>query len=217
MKGDLIAYFNETVATTHEPMLQLAASITRDPHLARDACQEAYLEFFLALNRRKAIANRGAWLRRVVINKALAVARRRKAGVGAPLDALDGLEPAVAEDSADEGTVTALRAVRVLAGEPRFFGPNPGRVWLTGAVAEHPRRRLPACLAWTRAYGLPHIRAPFSAPPRDHKQKAWFNPMGVSGGLPSLQLSTVSGDSLRDSIGRLVNFPSDPCGRGLLR
>lgn len=120
MTGALIAYFNETVATTHEPMLQLAASITHDPHLARDACQEAYLEFFLALNRRTAIANRGAWLRRVVINKALAVVRRRKAAVGAPLDALDGLEPAVAEDAADEGTATALRgALAAMSPEER--------------------------------------------------------------------------------------------------
>ena len=84
--------------------------------------------------------------------------------------------------------------LRVLVGEPRFFGPKPGRPWLTGAAIEHPRRRLPACLAWTRAYGLPHIAAPFSGATPDCKQNNMVQPHGgqarpaLYGGRDSLRV-----------------------------
>lgn len=73
---------------------------------------------------------------------------------------------------------TGSAAVRVLVGEPQDPGPKPGRPWLTGAVVEHPRRRLPACLAWTRAYGLPHIASPFSETTPDPKQENMIQPHG---------------------------------------
>ena len=89
---------------------------------------------------------------------------------------------------------TGSAAVRVLVGEPQDPGPKPGRPWLTGAVVEHPRRRLPACLAWTRAYGLPHIASPFSETTPDPKQENMIQPHGG----PARPALYGGRDSLRD-------------------
>lgn len=76
-----------------------------------------------------------------------------------------------------------------------IFRPKPsGRRWLTGAVVGCRRRRLPACLPWMQAYGLPHIAAPFSETTPDRKQKSMVQPHGgparpaLYGGRDSLRV-----------------------------
>ena len=101
----------------------------------------------------------------------------------------------------------AVPACRALVGEPQNFGPKPGRRWFTGAVVEHSRRRLFACLAWTQAYGLPHIVAPFSETTPNRKQKSMVQPHGgqarpaLYGGRDSLRVRpTIAPHRIADGL-----------------
>jgi len=91
-RRDDLAVFETIRESTSVAMARLALSITRDEHLARDACQEAYLELYLALRRKRPIANHRAWLRKVVVSKALSSVRtKRPSGAGVlSLEELDG-------------------------------------------------------------------------------------------------------------------------------
>jgi len=91
-------------------------------------------------------------------NRGCAGTRRRAPSTGGPMAAAavrglrSGLAPcrgslgeaALWVGAQHRGRLQAI-VVRVLVGEPRFFGLRVSPHWLTGAVAEHPRQRLLLC------------------------------------------------------------------------
>jgi RNA polymerase sigma-70 factor (ECF subfamily) len=108
-----IADFGVFYEETYDRAYRTALGIVRDPALAADVTQEAYVSAFRQRDRFRGDAPSQAWLHRIVVNEALSVMRRRPQpkrdadltrfiapddAVGttsrlALLDALDGLSP----------------------------------------------------------------------------------------------------------------------------
>lgn len=107
--ADFGAFYEET----YDRAFRTALGIVRDPALAADVTQEAYVSAYRQRDRFRGDAPSRAWLHRIVVNEALSVLRRRakvKRDVDlapllvpdtashttarlALLDALDGLSP----------------------------------------------------------------------------------------------------------------------------
>jgi RNA polymerase sigma-70 factor (ECF subfamily) len=64
--------------------LGAARRVTRDPGLAEDAAQEAFLRAFRALNDYRHEASFRAWIRRIAIHAAIDIMRRRRPEVRLP-------------------------------------------------------------------------------------------------------------------------------------
>jgi RNA polymerase sigma-70 factor (ECF subfamily) len=69
---------------TYDLAYRTALGIVRDPGLAADVTQEAYVSAYKHRDRFRGEAPSGAWLYRIVVNQALAVIRRRRALGTAP-------------------------------------------------------------------------------------------------------------------------------------
>lgn len=68
---------------------QLCRAVLRDPHLGADAAQETFMRLWRALARGLAptdLEDAGAWLRRVALNAAIDLQRRRERHTLAPLE-----------------------------------------------------------------------------------------------------------------------------------
>jgi len=107
--ADFGAFYERTYAVAY----RTALGIVRDPALAADVTQDAYVAAYRHRDRFRGEAPSGAWLHRIIVNRALSVLRRRPAtrpgadltpllvpddAAGttsrlALLDALDGLSP----------------------------------------------------------------------------------------------------------------------------
>ena len=108
-----IADFGAFYEETYDRAYRTALGIVRDPALAADVTQEAYVSAYRKRDRFRGEAPSAAWLHKIVVNEALSVVRRRPAqkrdaDLGpflvpdtaphstarlALLDALDGLPP----------------------------------------------------------------------------------------------------------------------------
>ena len=71
--------FDHVVQSSAADMARIALHITRDLHLAEDACQEACFALWRAFAGRADIRDQQAWLRRVVANKAIDAVKARAA------------------------------------------------------------------------------------------------------------------------------------------
>jgi RNA polymerase sigma-70 factor (ECF subfamily) len=103
----VLELYHSVVNGMADELVHLAVRVTRDRHLAEDACQEAYAELYKAVTRRSDILNHREWLRRVVVNKALAVARTRAGPDGSArlsLDAQGSPPPEETDDSITSDT-----------------------------------------------------------------------------------------------------------------
>jgi RNA polymerase sigma-70 factor (ECF subfamily) len=105
--------FGEFYEATYERAYRTALGIVREPALAADVTQEAYVSAYRQRDRFRGDAPSSAWLHKIVVNQALSAMRRRRparrdADLGpflvpdsahattsrlALLDALDGLAP----------------------------------------------------------------------------------------------------------------------------
>ena len=74
-----IADFAAFYERTYELAYRTALGILRDAALAADVTQEAYVAAYRDRDRFRGDAPPGAWLHRIVVNKALSAARRRPA------------------------------------------------------------------------------------------------------------------------------------------
>jgi RNA polymerase sigma-70 factor (ECF subfamily) len=111
MSQPLSEQFRVIFRSTNGAVARLALSITRDPQLAQDASQEAYLALLRALRKSATIANHRAWLRRVVIRKCNAL-RAPPGGLDAPPASLDALDEAAhppADSPAQDGPAAEVR------------------------------------------------------------------------------------------------------------
>jgi len=72
-----IADFAAFYERTYDLAYRTALGILRDPALAADVTQEAYVAAYRDRDRFRGDAPPGAWLHRIVVNKALSAARRR--------------------------------------------------------------------------------------------------------------------------------------------
>jgi len=68
--------FRELVETHQHEVYTLALRLTRDPDLAADVAQEAFVRAWRALPRFRAEAAFGTWLHRIVVNTAWTLRRR---------------------------------------------------------------------------------------------------------------------------------------------
>lgn len=74
-----IADFSAFYERTHDVAYRTALGIVRDPALAADVTQEAYVSAYQHRSRFRGDAPSGAWLHRIVVNQALSALRRRRA------------------------------------------------------------------------------------------------------------------------------------------
>lgn len=95
-RGDQKAQF-ELYRRYHRAMYNTTLRIVRDPADAEDVMQEAFLKAFLKLNTYRGEVSFGAWLKRIVINRALDFLRLKKAMLaldvaGEPAEPAEGAE-----------------------------------------------------------------------------------------------------------------------------
>src|SRR6266508_4030843 len=74
-----IADFGAFYERTYDVAYRTALGIVRDPALAADVAQEAYVSAYRHRGRFRGEAPSGAWLHRIVVNQALSALRRRRA------------------------------------------------------------------------------------------------------------------------------------------
>jgi RNA polymerase sigma-70 factor (ECF subfamily) len=93
---------------TYHAAYRTALGIVRDPALAADVTQEAYVAAYRHRDRFRGEAPSTAWLHRIVVNQALAALRRRPAS-----SAVVDLSPLMAPDGAGH-SVTRLTLLQAL-------------------------------------------------------------------------------------------------------
>lgn len=70
----------------HKAMYNTALRIVRDQMLAEDVMQEAFLSAFEKLDQFSGLVTFGAWLKKIVINKAIVAYRKQKKESSSPLE-----------------------------------------------------------------------------------------------------------------------------------
>ncbi len=90
-----IADFGEFYERTYEVAYRTALGIVREPSLAADATQDAYVAAYRQRATFRGDAPPGAWLNRIVVNAALATLRRRR-----PAQRVTDLSPQIVPDGA---------------------------------------------------------------------------------------------------------------------
>lgn len=102
--SDFGAFYERTYANAY----RTALGIVRDPALAADVTQEAYVAAYRHRHSYRGEAPSTAWLHRIVVNQALAALRRRR-----PIPAVRDLSPWMAPDIAG-GSVSRLALLQAL-------------------------------------------------------------------------------------------------------
>jgi RNA polymerase sigma-70 factor, ECF subfamily len=97
-----IADFGAFYERTYDVAYRTALGIIRDPALAADATQEAYVAAYRHRDRFRGDAPSVAWLHRIVVNQALGALRRRRAA-----GPVSDISPLMAPDEAG-GTIARL-------------------------------------------------------------------------------------------------------------
>ncbi len=106
-----IADFGAFYERTYDGAYRTALGIVREPTLAADVTQEAYVAAYRHRDRFRGEAPSVAWLYRIVVNQALAALRRRR-----PILVVD-LSPSMSPDDAT-GTVARLAVFHALDALP---------------------------------------------------------------------------------------------------
>jgi len=114
MQGDRRA-FGELVRGEERYMYALAVGRLADEHLARDAVQEALLVAWRGIGQLRSPAAFHSWLGRIVINTAIAMSQKKKAGEHVPLE--ENLAAAPAEESGDEDAQARKRQLAAAVAE----------------------------------------------------------------------------------------------------
>jgi len=109
-KGDRKAQF-ELYRLYNKAMFNSALRITGDPDDAEDVMQEAFLKAFLKIRTYRGEVSFGAWLKRIVVNKALDHIRTRRDTLSLD-EAGEPGEEEVAEESAFAGEGLSVEAIR---------------------------------------------------------------------------------------------------------
>ena len=99
-----IADFGAFYERTYDLAYRTALGIVREPALAADVTQEAFISAYQSRGRFRGEAPSGAWLHKIVVNKALSAIRRHPA----PRDA-DGGADLTRLITPDDATVTTSR------------------------------------------------------------------------------------------------------------
>lgn len=103
-----IADFGAFYERTYNGAYRMALGIVRDPALAADVTQEAYVAAYRHRDRYRGEAPSNAWLHRIVVNEALAALRRRRT-----TSPVHDLSPWMAPDLAG-GSVARLALLQAL-------------------------------------------------------------------------------------------------------
>ncbi len=105
-----IADFGAFYERTYDVAYRTALGIVRDPALAADVTQEAYVSAYRQRDRFRGEAPSAAWLHRIVVNQALSALRRRR-----PTRRDADLSPFITPDTA-AGTTSRLALFDALDG-----------------------------------------------------------------------------------------------------
>lgn len=142
------AAFGLLVERFQEAAYRYALSVLGDPHLARDATQEAFLTAYCSLHQLRTAAAFPGWLRRIVRTHCRRVQREWQPPV-ASLDALLGLASAAAlpesclDTQVDPALVAEGRERRaVIASAVRALPPGQRTVTLLFYIAGYPQQRI---------------------------------------------------------------------------
>lgn len=103
-----IADFGAFYERTYDVAYRTALGVVRDPALAADVTQEAYVAAYRQRDRFRGEAPSAAWLHRIVVNQALATLRRRRTAPREP-----DLSASIALDEA-QGTTRRLAILDAL-------------------------------------------------------------------------------------------------------
>ena len=107
-----LADFGAFYERTYDVTYRTALGIVRDPALAADVTQDAYVSAYRNRGGFRGVAPSAAWLHRIVVNRALSTLRRRRATQPGP-----ELAPLLAPDEA-QGTASRLALMDALDGLP---------------------------------------------------------------------------------------------------
>lgn len=108
-RGDQKAQF-EIYGLYYQAMYNTAFRIVGDPDDAEDVMQEAFLKAFFKLRTYKGKVSFGAWLKRIVVNKALDFLRLRREKIS--LEEVDEMELAEVEETIILDTEYSVEAIR---------------------------------------------------------------------------------------------------------
>jgi RNA polymerase sigma-70 factor, ECF subfamily len=110
--SDFGGFYERTYAVAY----RLALGIVREPAVAADVTQDAYVAAFRNRDRFRGEAPSAAWLHRIVVNQALAALRRRR-----PTSPVVDLSPLMAPDGAghSDTRLALLAALDVLPAQQR--------------------------------------------------------------------------------------------------
>lgn len=103
-----IADFGAFYERTYDGAYRTALGIIRDPALAADVTQDAYVAAYKVRDRFRGEAPSAAWLHRIVVNQALAALRRRR-----PKPHTSGIAALMPRDDTS-GTITRLTVYEAL-------------------------------------------------------------------------------------------------------
>ena len=117
-KGDRKAQF-ELYRLYHQAMYNTALRIVGDPDDAEDIMQEAFLKAFLKLRTYRGEVSVGAWLKRIVINKALDFLRLKKESLS--MEEVGELEEEKPEDEMLDKACTAEEVKRAIFKLPEGY------------------------------------------------------------------------------------------------
>jgi len=120
--SDVVAFrlelsdFGGFYSRTYDRAYRTALGIVRDPAMAADVTQDAYAAAYSHRDRFRGEAPSSAWLHRILVNKALAVLRRRRADA-----AVIDLSPLMAPDGAgsSDNRLALIQALDVLPAQHR--------------------------------------------------------------------------------------------------
>jgi RNA polymerase sigma-70 factor (ECF subfamily) len=107
-----IADFGDFYEQTYQVAYRTALGIVRDPAIAADVTQDAYVAAYRQRDRFRGEAPSGAWLHRIVVNEALVTLRRRRT-----VQRVTDLTPHLAPDHA-AGTTSQVALLDALDALP---------------------------------------------------------------------------------------------------
>jgi RNA polymerase sigma factor (sigma-70 family) len=108
IKGDQKAFY-EIYTLYSKAMFNICFRITGNQEVAEDVLQEAFVNAFKNIQSYQGKATFGAWLKKIVVNKAISYLRKQQLKL---VELEDNLEPVLEDDTEDIGLAMKVETIR---------------------------------------------------------------------------------------------------------
>lgn len=175
-QGDKAA-FEALVVANHERLFKLAQGILRDPHLAEDATQQAFLDIWRDINQLRDPARFEAWTYRLLVRVCYRAAREQRNLDAKPPELMDRVPASpdafaalVERDQLERGFATLSMDHRVVIAMRFLLDMSPAEIAVTLGISRRTvysrlKRAVPAMRAALESDERPVIR-----PVPDHQE-----------------------------------------------